>query len=140
MEDVDLVLKRPSTFPHAIVDFIVVDIKVVKVKEVGIGIKIPSTVTLTILYQVFMVMGEVYIGIRTSSLPPITELGVINFWVSHFLLVLLKKNSMLMRDVDTGIRSETLPPINQVGVVDCCSALLLHVLLTKVFMVIIGVI
>ena len=49
LEEVDLFLKIPVTLPLAIVEFIIMVIKVVKMEEVGIGIKTPSTLPLEIL-------------------------------------------------------------------------------------------
>ena len=47
----DIGLKRPATIPLAIVEFIIVVIKVVKMVDMDIGIKRPSTFPLVIMYQ-----------------------------------------------------------------------------------------
>ena len=41
-------------------------------EELDIGLKIPATLPLTIVDQVLMFMGDVYIGLRPASLAPIT--------------------------------------------------------------------
>ena len=65
---------------------------------------------------------------------------MVDCWVYHYLLVLLKKMFIFMRELVIGIIPTTLPPITQAGMVDFWVALLLSILLKKVFMVIIGVI
>ena len=115
MEDVDLGLKISATLPLAIVDFIVMVIKLVIMEEVGIDIKRPATITLAIVEKVLIVMGEVDIGLRTATLPPITQLDVVDCWVSHFLLVLLTKMFTLMIEVGIGLRPDNITTINQVG-------------------------
>ena len=45
-----------------------------------------------------MVMGEAEIGFILANLPPITQVGVVDFWFYLFLLVLLKK-FMVMKEV-----------------------------------------
>ena len=64
MQDVDIVLLRPTTFPLVIVKFIIVVIKVVMMVELDICIKIPETLPLTIVEQWLILMGEVDIGLR----------------------------------------------------------------------------
>ena len=58
-EDVDLGLKRPDNFPLATVEFIIMVIKVAKMEDVDICIKIPANITLTIMDQEVMLTGEV---------------------------------------------------------------------------------
>ena len=57
MEDVDLGLKRPSTIPLTIVDFIFMVIKVAAMEEADIGINRLSTTPISSMKQVLMVMG-----------------------------------------------------------------------------------
>ena len=80
-------------------------------EEVDIGLKRPATICLTIVDQVLMLTGEVDIGLRLGILTPITQLGVVECRVSHFLLVLLTKIFMVMREMDISLRTATLPPI-----------------------------
>ena len=109
-------------------------------EEVDIGINRPANITIENVEQVLMEIGEVDIGIRPAAIPPIIHAYVVDYQVSHFLLVLLTKTFIVTREVDIGPRSATCPPITQVGMVDCSVSLLLHVLSTKVFMVMKGVI
>ena len=81
----------------------------------GIYLKILATSTLAIVEEVFIVMGEVDIGLRTATPPPITQLDVVYCWVSHFLLVLLTKMFAVMIEVGIGLRPDTITTINQVG-------------------------
>ena len=69
-----------------------------------------------------------------------TQMAVVDFWFSHFILVLLKKIFMVMKELDIGLRPDTLTTITQMGVVDFRVALFLHVMLTKVFTIKRGVI
>ena len=46
---------------------------------VEIDLEIPATIPLAILDKAFMVKGEVDIGIRTSTLTPITQVSVVDF-------------------------------------------------------------
>ena len=59
--------------------------------EVDRGLKRPYNIPKSIVEQVLMVMVEVDIGIRTATIPPITHMGGVYCWVSHFILVLLEK-------------------------------------------------
>ena len=43
-----------------------------EMEELDIGLKIPATLPLTIVDQVLMFMGDVYMGLRPASLAPIT--------------------------------------------------------------------
>ena len=81
----------------------------------GIYLKILATIPLEIVEKVFIVMGEVDIGLRTAPPPPITQLDVVDFWVSHFLLVLWTKMFAVMIEVGIGLRPDTITTINQVG-------------------------
>ena len=55
-----------------------------------------------IMYKVLMVMGEVYIGLRTATLPPIEQLVFIYHWDYIF---------MDTREMSKGIKLTTLFPI-----------------------------
>ena len=135
MENVYLGIKRPATLPISILEFIVLVIEVVTIEKVDIGHEIPDTIPIAIVDQVLMLVVEVDTGLRSSTLPPITQVVVVYFWVSHFLLVPLKKKFMVMKEVYIYIRPDTIPPITQVVVVDCWVYMFLLVLFAKVFMV-----
>ena len=62
-----------------------------------LGLNIPATIPLAILDKWLVFTGEVDIGLRLATIPPITQVGVVDCLVNHFLLVILKKMSMLMR-------------------------------------------
>ena len=53
-------------------------------EELDIGLKITATLPLTIVDQVLMFMGDVYIGLIPASLAPITYVGMLDFGISHF--------------------------------------------------------
>ena len=105
MEDMDLGLKRPATLNISIMEFIVVVIKVVMMEEVDIGLKRPATITLEIMDQVFMVLEDVDIGIIPATIPTITQFGMVDCWVSLFIIIPLLKLFMVMIEVD-GFRSQ----------------------------------
>ena len=83
-------------------------------KKVDLGFMIPATTSLSVVEQVLMVMREVDIGLRPSTLPPITQVGMVDFWVDLFILVLFMKLFMVMIEVDIGLRIATLLPITTV--------------------------
>ena len=62
-------------------------------EDVNLGLKRPATLTLSMVNEVLMVMGEVDIGIRPDDLPPIPHVGVVDCWFTLVLLVLLNKIS-----------------------------------------------
>ena len=113
-EEVDLCLKRPANIPLIILNFIVVVIKVVMVEDLDCGLKIPSTLTLSIVEQVLMVMGEVDICRIQVTLSPIIQVGMVDFWVALFIIVLFTKVFMVTREVDIGLRPATFFPITMV--------------------------
>ena len=78
MENLDLGLKITATLPFSTVEFIFVVIKMVMMEEVVICLKRPSTITITIVYKVLMVMGEVDMGLGKATVPPITQLDVVD--------------------------------------------------------------
>ena len=53
-------------------------------------------------------MGEVDIVLRPYTIPPITQVGMVDCRVFPFLLVLFMKVFMVMREVDIGLRQATL--------------------------------
>ena len=53
-------------------------IVVVVMKEVDLGLNIPATLPFKITEDVFMMMGELYIGIIPATIPPIIQLGLVN--------------------------------------------------------------
>ena len=69
MEYVDLVLKRPASIPFKIVE------------------------------KVLVVMVEVDISIIPDNLPPITQVGVVYWWVYPLLLFLFTTFLMVITDV-----------------------------------------
>ena len=97
MVEVDIVLKRPANLPLKIMNFIIVVIKVVMMVEVDIYLKRPTTLPLAIMEQELMLVVEMDIGHIPATIPPITQVSVVYFWVSHFILVLLTKMVMNMR-------------------------------------------
>ena len=113
-EEVDLGLKRPANIPLVILDFNVVVIKLVMVEDVDFGLKRPSTLTFSIMEQVLMVMGEADICRIPVTLPTIIQVGMVDIWVSLFLLVLFTKVFMVTREVDIGLRPATFYPITMV--------------------------
>ena len=98
MEDVDIGLLRPSTLPIKIVEFIIVVIELVMMIEVGIFLNRPSTTHLSIVEKKLMLTVYVDIGIRPATIPPITQVAVVYFHASHFLIILLTKKVMVMRE------------------------------------------
>ena len=73
VEVVGIGILRPSTITLVTA----VDIILVMLVEVDIGHKIPSTLPLAIVEQYLMLNGEADIGIRTATLPPITQVTVV---------------------------------------------------------------
>ena len=59
-------------------------------------------------------MVEVDIGLRPATLPPITHVGMVDFWVDLLLLVVFMKVFMVIRDMYIGLRPATLLPITMV--------------------------
>ena len=47
-----------------------------------------------------MVMVEVYKSLRPCTLPPLTQVGVVDFRIALLLLVVFTKAFMVMREVD----------------------------------------
>ena len=82
MEDVDIGLYMPSTLHLAIMEFIIVVIKVVTTIEFGIGIKRQATLPLIIMEKYLMFPVEVDIGLRTATRPPITQVAMV--YISGF--------------------------------------------------------
>ena len=65
------------------------------VQNLGVGIKISVTFSFTMMEKVLMLMGEVDLGLRPSSLPPIIQV----YFVDHWVLI-----AMVMIEVDIGLR------------------------------------
>ena len=89
---VDLGLKIPANHPLVIVEFIIA----VVMGEVYIGLKRPATLPPVIVEQELMLIGDVDIGLRTVTLPPITKVDVVDCWFYQFLLVLFMEMCMNM--------------------------------------------
>ena len=87
---------RPATPPLKIVYFIAVVIKVVTMEELDICIKRPATIYLAIVEQVLVVMVEVDIGLRPATLPPITQVDVVDCCVNLLLNFMLRKFYILI--------------------------------------------
>ena len=94
-------MKIPTTLTLLIVEFIIVMIKVVKIAEGDICLKITAIITLKIVDQELMLTGEVNIGLIPATLPPITQVAMVDCWVYRFLLVLLMKILMKIRGYNT---------------------------------------
>ena len=69
-------------------------IVVVTIEDVDLGLKRPATFTFTIVEKVLMMMGEVDVGLSTSSIHSITHVGLLDCWVYPF---------MAMREAETGL-------------------------------------
>ena len=51
------------------------------------------------------------IGIRTTTLPPITQMGMVDCWVAMLLIFLFTEVVMVMRELDIGLIPENFLPI-----------------------------
>ena len=69
------------------------------IQEVDLGLKITSTLLIKIAGKVFMVMGEVDIGIRPATLSSITQVTMIDLWVYLLLLFLFTNFFMVTNKV-----------------------------------------
>ena len=74
-------------------------------EDMDLGLKRPSTLPFTIIEKLFMVMGEVAIGIVPSFLPTVIPVAVVYCWSFLFIF---------MREFIIGIRSATLLHISMV--------------------------
>ena len=79
MLDMDIGLNIPSNLPLKTVEFIILVIKVVTILYVDIDIKRPAALPLTIVEQEWMLKGKVDIGLITVTLPPITQVAVLDY-------------------------------------------------------------
>ena len=82
-------------------------IKVVTTEEADFGLKIPVTINLLNMEQLLMVMVEVDKFLIPATIPPITLVGMVDFRIYLFLLVLLTQVFMLMIETDIGLRKST---------------------------------
>ena len=95
-------------------------IKLVTMEEVDIGLNRPYAIPLAIMEQVLIVMIEVYIDLRTSTILPTTQVEMIEeaylgLNITDTLTFLSTEQVlMVMGEVDIGLRTATLPPITQV--------------------------
>ena len=78
-------------------------IEVVIMEEVDLRLMRPYTIPFKIIEKVLMVTGEMFIGLRPATIPPIIQVGLVGFWVAMFIV---------MREVEMGLRPDTLLPIN----------------------------
>ena len=74
MEDMDMGFLRPSTIPLVIADILMV----VMLVEVDICHKIPATLLLKNVEHEFMLKVEVYIVLRPSTIPTVTQVTVVD--------------------------------------------------------------
>ena len=107
----DLCFNTPATLNLAIVYFVVKLIKVVTMEEVNLYLKIPGNINISIVEEALTVTGEAGIGLRPDTIPPITQLGMLECWVALLILVLFTKVFMVMKEVEIGIIPDTLIPI-----------------------------
>ena len=123
MVELDLCLKRTSTFPLTIQEKLLVvmreldmgtrpatitpkeEILGVTVKDLEVGIKIPVTLPCSMLKKVFMVMGEVDIGIRKHLILTIIQVILVD---NQAFIVMISK------EMDIGIKPAHLIHINMV--------------------------
>ena len=64
-----------------------------------LGLKRTATILFKIVEKVITFMGEVDIVIRPATLPPMTQVNMLDCCVCIFILFLLKKLSMVMKEV-----------------------------------------
>ena len=84
MLEVDLCNKIPVTCSLAIVEFTILVLMI----ELELGLNRKATLPIAIFEQYFILKGDVYLGLRTASLPcAYQEVGV-DCQVYYFLLVL----------------------------------------------------
>ena len=67
-------------------------------EEVDLGLNRLATILFTTTDKMLIVMGEVDIGLRTATLPPINQVILLYYWYFMLLLVLLTKVFMLMKE------------------------------------------
>ena len=82
-EVADIGLLIPATIPLVIVEVILS----VMLVEVYRGQKILVIIPILIVEKIFMLKGEVDIGLRTSILPPITQASVLDFRLHYFFII-----------------------------------------------------
>ena len=70
--EVDISINRPATISPSIM-------KLVLTVEVELSLTRPATIPLKIMDQEFMLTGEVDTGRRTATLPPITQVALVDF-------------------------------------------------------------
>ena len=73
MLEVDIFLKLPENIYRAIMEFIIL----LLVVEVELGLKRPATITIAIVEQELMIPGEVYIGLRPTTINPTTQVAMV---------------------------------------------------------------
>ena len=120
--------------------------------DMDLGLKRPSNFPIATLDKLLVVIGEVDIGPRPATIPPITQVTIVDCWIYLLLIVMLiilfmkmkeiivdvmvkdvglgikisatihfiimEKLLMVMREVYIGLRIAPLPPIIQVILVD----------------------
>ena len=80
-------------------------IYVVVMEDVDLGIKRLDTLIFVIVDKMLMVMVEVRIGLRPSTLPPITQFTMLDCCVDLFLIVVLKM-FLVMKEVIAVVMTE----------------------------------
>ena len=68
-------------------------------EDVDLGLKIPATLIFKILYKWLMVIGEFNIGLIPDTLPPITQVNIVDCCVYLFLIVVFMILFISMKDV-----------------------------------------
>ena len=68
-------------------------------EDVDLGLKRRVTLLLAILDKVLMMMGEVEISLRPATLPPITQVTVVDFGVYLLLLFPFTILLLVMKEV-----------------------------------------
>ena len=76
--------------------------------HVDIGIKIPANFTLAIHEKILLAMGEVDIGPRPATIPPITHVNMIDCCIYLVLLAMWMIVSMKIKEVIVGLMVQDL--------------------------------
>ena len=89
-----------------------------------LGLKRPGTLLFTVTDKVFMVMGDLEIGLRPSTLPPIIPVDVVCCRIYLLIFIMLKTLFMVMKAVivvvmmeyvDLGVNTPTTLPFKKCG-------------------------
>ena len=80
----------------------------VTMEDLHLGLNITANLSFTIAEKVLTVMGEVDIGLRPATPPPITHVGMVDYWVYLLLLVPPTKVFTVMKKVIVVVMMEEL--------------------------------